>query len=1055
MRIIIILLSVLLMQSALAQQPIAYWAQNNNTLPSGGAFNPASFPQSADEGQGQLSLLNFDQSLVANGSYQYLQSFAGSTINSLSGYAAGGSLSIQGGNNLSNNGASILIKVSSTGLANLNISWAQQATATGFNSRALSWSVDGENYQLVATDTNSGAMAMTLRQFDLSDVSELNDQAEVFFKITLTGATNATGNNRFDNILISGSLIADADRITVYNRDFATNPFEAGWTVVNRQGSTRWSWDSGFRNVTISGFVSGQPQCNIADSWLVSPAFNLDQQSAERLNFDIARGFNGVNPLEVYYSVSYDGSGTINPADWLLLTEISGADFTQNNVPKRFGDYEQFANLSGQLHLAYRYQTEAVANCSTWRLSNLILTADNPLPAQDFACYNPALAIHRLQGQGFQSPLQGARVQVEAVVTATFMDTAPGSLRGFYLQEPDYRTDNNPLTSEGVFVYAEGTDLQVQVGDLLRVEGTVAEYFEETQITALTQWANCGTNQLSSVSASSITLPFNDFIELESKEGMLLTTATDLTVSDVFNAVRFGEVTLSNGRLFTPTQLVLPGEAARQLSAANARNRLLLENGRTGTFRQPFIVGEDGITEVSATNPIRNGYTLKAGYQGILGYGFNVYRLRPVGTPVYDSSSNPRTAAPQTERGNLRIANFNVENLFTTLNVSGNSCGPNALACRGATTVSELERQLAKTVSALLAIDADMVALIEVENDADDSTLQLLVERLNQLDLRADWDYVATGSVGTDAIKPAFIFRRGSVVPQGAFAVLDESADADFDTSRQRPALAQSFVTAEGAAFTAVAVHLRAKSCSSSATGADADSGDGQSCWNQWRSHAAAALGRWLATDPTGIADPDYVIMGDFNAYAKEDPMRILENAGFVNVAVLNEEPEYSYTFMGEAGSLDHAMVSSSLLSQVVAAAPWHINADEIVNFNYSEANLASNLPKPASFYNADPFRTADHDPLIIELQLQAPLSIELSLVRVNQANERSGSKLVQLRWNSPQSGLTLYRDDEAVATLTKPGIYNNQFKTQAKSVTYKLCYDTTKQCSAPLQVNF
>ncbi len=67
-------------------------------------------------------------------------------------------------------------------------------------------------------------------------------------------------------------------------------------------------------------------------------------------------------------------------------------------------------------------------------------------------------------------------------------------------------------------------------------------------------------------------------------------------------------------------------------------------------------------------------------------------------------------------------------------------------------------------------------------------------------------------------------------------------------------------------------------------------------------------------------------------------------------------------------------MVSSSLLSQVVAAAPWHINADEIVNFNYSEANLANNLPKPASFYNADPFRTSDHDPLIIELNLQKPV---------------------------------------------------------------------------------
>jgi hypothetical protein len=502
------------MQSALAQQPIAYWAQNNNTLPAGGnGFTPQSFPQPADEGSGQLTLQNFNQTLTSAGAYSFVQSFAGTTLNSLPGYIAGGSLSLQGATNNSNNGASIVLAVSTAGYQDIQLSYAVQSTATGFNQRLLSWSVNGVDFVEFGRDQQQNT-SFSLRTYDLSTITEVNDQAQLYIKITLSGATNATGNNRFDNILISGSLIADADRITVYNRDFATNPFEAGWTVVNRQGSTSWSWDSGFRNVTISGFVSGQPQCNVADSWLVSPAFNLEQQSAERLNFDIARGFNGVNPLEVYYSVSYDGSGAINPADWLLLTEISGADFTQNNVPKRFGDYEQFANLSGQLHLAYRYQTEAVANCSTWRLSNLILTADNPLPAQDFACYNPAVAIHRLQGQGFQSPLQGARVQVEAVVTATFMDTAPGSLRGFYLQEPDYRTDNNPLTSEGVFVYAEGTDLQVQVGDLLRVEGTVAEYFEETQITALTQWANCGTNQLSSVSASSITLPFNDFIEL-------------------------------------------------------------------------------------------------------------------------------------------------------------------------------------------------------------------------------------------------------------------------------------------------------------------------------------------------------------------------------------------------------------------------------------------------------------------------------------------------------------------------------------------------------------
>lgn len=1052
MRIIIILLSILMLQSAFAQQTIAYWAQNNNTLPAGGnGFTPQSFPQAADEGSGQLSLLNINPALTSAGAYSFVQSFAGSTVNTLPGYNAGGSLSLQGATNTSNNGASILLTTSSVGFQNLQLSYALQTTSTGFNQRVLSWSTNGVDFVEFARDQQNGNFSV--RSYDLAAITALNDQAEIFIKITVLGASNATGNNRFDNIVITGTAAADVGRITVYERDFATNPFQAGWQVVTPQGNVNWTWDAGFKNVTISAFNQGQ--CTAADSWLISPAFDLQQQNGERLNFDIARGFNGVNPLEVYYSVSYDGSGQINPADWLFLTEINGNDFDRNNLPKRFGDFTQIDNLIGQLYIAYRYAAQAETSCSTWRVSNISITAENPIPAASFACFNPATPIHRIQGQGFQSPLQGANVQVEAVVTAVYLDDLPGSLRGFYMQEPTYRQDNNPLTSEGVFVFAEGTDISVQPGDVVRLSASVTEYFEETQLTAVTQWQRCSTGLLSTVPPTALSLPFNSFNELEALEGMLINTAANYTVTDVFNAVRFGEFSISNGQLFTPTQLVLPGEAARALAAANARNRLLVENGRTGTFRTPFILGADGLTEISASNPIRNGYQLVAGYQGVIGYGFGQYRIRPVSTPVFDSTTNPRTTAPQLPQGNLKLATFNVENLFTTLNVNGNRCGPNALTCRGATSVSELDRQLAKTVAALLAIDADLIALIEIENEVNDSTLALLVERLNQFDQRADWAYVATGHLGTDAIKPAFIFRTGSMAPQGAFAVLDELADPEFDTTRQRPALAQSFITPQGAIFTAVAVHLRAKSCSSSATGLDADSGDGQSCWNNWRSRAASALGRWIATDPTGVADPDYVIMGDFNAYAKEDPMRILEQAGFVNVADLNDGPKYSYTFMGQAGSLDHVMVSPSLLSQVLAAEAWHINADEIVNFNYREADLMANLPKPASFYNADAYRASDHDPLILSLNLLAPLSIDLQIVRVNQANRRTGAKLVQLRWQSPKQGLTLYRDNQPIQQLNRPGMVVDRFNTFAPAVEYKLCYDQTGQCSEQKQVTF
>ncbi|WP_200897563.1 ExeM/NucH family extracellular endonuclease [Arsukibacterium ikkense] len=1044
---------------AWAQQPIAYWAQNSNTLPSGGnGFTPASFPQAADVGTGDIFLQNFDQSLDGNGAYISVQAFAGSTVNALSGFAAGQTLSVQGGTANSNNGAEIIIQVATTDYQDISLSWAQRGTATGFTSRVISWSVDGVSYQFFAEDSGALGSAFQLRSFDFSAVTELNDQAQVYFKITLNGASSASGNNRFDNLLVTGTVAADVGRITVYNRDFTTNPFNAGWTQVNVSGTERWDWNGSFGNLSFAPFIDGA--CRANDNWLISPAFNLNAQTGERLAFDIARGFAGTNPLEVYYSTSYNGNAEINPADWTLLATIASEDFTTNNVPVRFDGFEQLASASGQGYIAFRYNF-ASGNCSTWRLANVEISAEGNNNLAEFACGNPLNRIHSIQGAGFQSPLQGAYVQVEAVVTASFQDTNNGGLAGFYLQELDVNADNNPQTSEGIFVYDNGFGVSLTPGDLVRVGGTVAEYFEETQITNVTDVAICATFQLGGITPQTLTLPVSSFAEFERTEGMWLTTAADYTVSDVFNAARFGEYTVSNGRLFTPTQVVSPGEQVAALMAANTKNRLIIDNGRTGTYQVPFIAGADGVNELSAANPIRNGYLLNAGLNGIMGYSFGAYRLRSLQAGQFTTAANPRLSEPQTTPGNLRVATYNVENLFNTLQVTGNVCGPNALGCRGATSLSELERQLAKTTSTILALNADVVALIEIENDADDATLELLVSRLNNLDTQADWAYIATGFMGTDAIKPAFIYRSSKVSPQGAYAVLDSSVDPDFDTSRQRPALAQTFMAANMSKFTAVAVHLRAKASCPAASDPNADQGDGQGCWNLWRTLSANALVNWLATDPTGAGDTDYLVLGDFNAYAMEDPLTALTAQGYQNLAIAanNGDPAvYSYTFMGEAGSLDHAFASPSMQAQVLTAAAWHTNADEVREFNYSEAPLRAGLDKPASFYNADPFRSSDHDPLVIELNLTPallPLVIELELIRVNRG--RSGATLVQLRWSSDaEQALTLYRGDSPVATLSRPGRYNDQFKdASASGVTYRLCLDTTAQCSEPLVVNF
>ena len=108
-------------------------------------------------------------------------------------------------------------------------------------------------------------------------------------------------------------------------------------------------------------------------------------------------------------------------------------------------------------------------------------TSSNPPPPA-----GPTLtAIYDVQGAGETSPLINQDVTVEGVVSGDFQegdaDTAR-NLGGFYIQSVP---DADFATSDGVFIFdgnSPATD--VDVGDVVRVTGTVSEYFGETQINA-------------------------------------------------------------------------------------------------------------------------------------------------------------------------------------------------------------------------------------------------------------------------------------------------------------------------------------------------------------------------------------------------------------------------------------------------------------------------------------------------------------------------------------------------------------------------------------------
>ncbi|MFJ7306064.1 endonuclease/exonuclease/phosphatase family protein [Streptomyces sp. NPDC099088] len=83
------------------------------------------------------------------------------------------------------------------------------------------------------------------------------------------------------------------------------------------------------------------------------------------------------------------------------------------------------------------------------------------------------LHVHDIQGGSRVSPMAGQAVNdVEGTVTAV---RAFGSSRGFWIQ--DSHPDSDPATSEGMFVYTATTTPGVHTGDLVRVSGTVNEYY--------------------------------------------------------------------------------------------------------------------------------------------------------------------------------------------------------------------------------------------------------------------------------------------------------------------------------------------------------------------------------------------------------------------------------------------------------------------------------------------------------------------------------------------------------------------------------------------------
>ncbi|NKI34007.1 ExeM/NucH family extracellular endonuclease [Wenzhouxiangella sp. XN79A] len=612
----------------------------------------------------------------------------------------------------------------------------------------------------------------------------------------------------------------------------------------------------------------------------------------------------------------------------------------------------------------------------------------------------PITPIHQVQGSGTVSPLLRATVQVEGIVVGDFQHRsgevagAHGDLHGFAVQEQANDTDADPATSEGIFVM-DGTASPIDLapGDRVCVTGRVAEVDGETRIDATANGGRIAVLErgLPLPTARTVALPASGVIvnedgfpigDLERFEGERVRIDGPLTVTDLFDLDRYGQFTVSSGgRLVSFTQTNAPDPAGFAAARdSDARRSLIVDDGSDGAWPDPVPYPPP---RLALDNLVRAGDTVD-NLEGVLSYrraeagsGALDYRLMPTAEPRF-RADNPRPVPPEVD-GEVTVAAFNVEFFY-----NGDGGDPASFPIRdGRVTHSEYLRQRAKLVTALAELDADIVGLNELENDYPDgarSAVADLVDGLNDALGEGTYAWLDPGiAFGTSPLVNGLIYKPAAVTPVGPLVWLQSDAFANpggaYPYPLHRAALTQTFDTAAGA-FTVSVNHLKSKGCRPDPIGLDNDPRDGASCFNHARTVGALALLEWFATDPTdtaehlGAFDPDFLIIGDLNAHPAEDPLAALKAGpdavpGNADDWVdLLAPDDYSYVFRGRAGRLDHAVASPTLAAQVSGAGVWHINADESDAFEFTEDH-----PAPAALYDVDPYRSSDHDAVVVGLE--------------------------------------------------------------------------------------
>jgi len=755
---------------------------------------------------------------------------------------------------------------------------------------------------------------------------------------------DSTGAGTVDEVITLGTTDANGFFTTSFLADAFENGSVSLLLVENFTGAFGQDLDT-----DNDGVLDITPWDSVLDAIAVSDGGSSDQTYADVV---FTPGFDGFN------SFTAGGASRIpNGVDTDTL-----ADWVRNDF-----DLAGIAGFAGTPEVGEAFNTPGAENA--------VVTGSDlpPTPA----------AIFEIQGAAQVSPLVGERVITSGIVTAI-------AGNGYYLQ--DAVGDNDIATSDAIFV--QGSTSGVVIGDEVEVTGTVTEIDPEgggadldiTAILASNSTVLSSGNALpaaviigangrpvptESIDDSPATFdPTTDGADFfESLESMRV-TATDLVA--VAGTNRFGEIFAVTDQGANATGISDRGTLNISPDDFNPEKIQIDADFAVSGFEVPFV---------------NTGATL-GDVTGVVSYDFGNYQIIPTEdfrANVVDSTLQAEVTTIAGTADRLTVASYNVLNLDPNDSPSETQADADIASGRFDAIAQKIVSNLGTP---------DIVGLQEIQDNsggtdngitAADVTLQTLVDAIvtaggpqyEFIDNTFIGNNVSGGQPGAN-IRTAFLYNPERVdVIEGSIRPVGSQAPGQAFNGARLP-LAADF-TFNGETVTVVNNHFSSKGGSAPIVGQEQPfeerqeevAVNGSLDERQAQSRAVQDF----VTDIFSTApDANVVVLGDLNEFEFVSPVLELEtNARLNNLTnTLPENERYTFIFQGNSQSLDHILVSDSL----VAGAEF-----DIVHVNPEFAEVSG--------------RASDHEPLVASLNFAPPEPTIFTLELLHIADQEAGARAV------------------------------------------------------------